>query len=121
MKLIVAPKARVETLALLLHDNNTEQRKCWQQRMEKKKITYFFNGQGCCYDFFIRAYGINKNICRQVACQLVGDDSWRNPTVARIPTYKPKITDLKLCVAFWQDFFTNLCPSPKEGMFLFPT
>jgi hypothetical protein len=25
-----------------------------------------------------------------------------------------------VCLAFWEDFFRSLCPSPKEGLYLFP-
>ena len=82
MQLLTNPKHKVETLALLLYDNNVEQRQFWERfgkcgntGGKKRKINYFFNGEPCCHRFFMKVYGINKNICNDIACEVVGDDS----------------------------------------------
>jgi hypothetical protein len=125
MDLIVASAAKqlVQTASLLLRSHNNEQRQAWQDYRQRKRVVYCLGNEVVCRSFYRLALGLSKHKCDQISRHVVGDESWMCPNpqvVENVCHYKRGENLYDICVAFWSDYFTHLCPVPRQGLLLFP-
>ena len=121
---IVHSSTKVEMMALLLRDANVEKTLKYQRTKVKPRIKYLIAGRQVCAQFYMKVHDITKNTCANIASEELGDHSWKIPSIHQVqkvlPKFDRKPTDYRTAVAFWADFFKSCCPSPTEGVFLFP-
>lgn len=109
-----------EYFAHLLDGVNQEARRLFSQTQKTScHVKYLIHNREVCRPFFMATYEISHQRCNNIRRAIMGDESYKlQPhTLTSTKTLAKKTA---ICDAFWEDFFTSLCPSPTEGVYLWP-
>ena len=126
MTKIVAEKQKYDVLSLILRQSNESGRTQFARgEKNKPRVIYKIGSTEVCCDFYERALKLAHSSQSNVYNEVIGNQEHKlnqkkTHIKKRLPTYKKKLTGFDKCVAFWEDFFNTLCPSPVKGLLLWP-
>lgn len=114
----------VERCALLLQHSNTRARSVYETTGKIPQLRYVIGDVEICRTFYMKVMNISHHTCLKIRKATVGDPTWKFPTPQKVraglPGYDKSTTKTSICEAFWGYFFTSLCPSPADGVLLWP-